>query len=288
MSIITIDLDGTLINDQHKICDENIQAIQNAQNQGYEVVIATGRAYFDAKEILKKNNLSLYIIGANGATIHNMAGENLLTVPMPTGHVTRNIMQWLEEHQYYYEVFCEDGIYTPSYGREILNTELAQERQFRTADRIDVMEVALSKQLGQIGFRQMHGYQDFFANDKKIFNILVFTFDEEKKKRGIKKFKNIPNLTLVHSSPFNFELEHVDASKGNALVYLAKKLGIDLERSMAVGDSGNDVSMFKVVSDSFAMTNADGDIQKQAKYMTKNNNEQGVAHAIYQFLGKNK
>ncbi|MFF2857257.1 HAD hydrolase family protein, partial [Peribacillus sp. NPDC058002] len=35
MSFIAIDLDGTLLNDQNEISEENIKAIQNAQDRGF-------------------------------------------------------------------------------------------------------------------------------------------------------------------------------------------------------------------------------------------------------------
>ncbi|MDQ7863202.1 HAD hydrolase family protein [Peribacillus frigoritolerans] len=55
MSFIAIDLDGTLLNDQNEISEENIKAIQYAQDRGFEVVISTGRAYFDVQTICEKS-----------------------------------------------------------------------------------------------------------------------------------------------------------------------------------------------------------------------------------------
>lgn len=54
MSFIAIDLDGTLLNDQNEISEENKKAIQYAQDRGFEVVISTGRAYFDVQTICEK------------------------------------------------------------------------------------------------------------------------------------------------------------------------------------------------------------------------------------------
>src|SRR5690625_1429632 len=84
MGLIAIDLDGTLINNQHEISAENINAIKQAEEYGHTVVIGTGRAYFDVQEILDKASLSLYTIGANGATAHSPSGTSILSVPMPT------------------------------------------------------------------------------------------------------------------------------------------------------------------------------------------------------------
>src|SRR5699024_8257285 len=110
MGLIAIDLDGTLINNQHEISTENINAIKQAQAYGHTVVIGTGRAYFDVQEILKKAKLSLYTIGANGATAHSPSGTSILSVPMPDAD-SEKIALWLEKKDIYYEVFCENAIY---------------------------------------------------------------------------------------------------------------------------------------------------------------------------------
>lgn len=83
MSFIAIDLDGTLINNNHEISKENVKAIKHAMKKGYEVVIATGRAYFDVQRILKEAGLSLYIISANGSNIHSLSGTKILSVTIP-------------------------------------------------------------------------------------------------------------------------------------------------------------------------------------------------------------
>lgn len=85
---------------------------------------------------------------------------------------------------------------------------------------------------------------------------------------------------MVISADHNFEVEHPDASKGNALRKLAARLGISLENTMAIGDSNNDVSMLTIAGCSVAMGNAHPDIQAIAKEVTLTNIENGVAYAI--------
>ncbi|HLQ70684.1 MAG TPA: HAD hydrolase family protein, partial [Bacillota bacterium] len=153
---------------------------------------------------------------------------------------------------------------------------------------IDFMSFHLEKQLSQSGFMFMENKQDVFQGKQKIYNILAYSFDKDKLQRGWERFKKRKDVTLVTSSPFNLELGHPDASKGNAVRYLAKVLNKTLSVSMAVGDSGNDTSMFAAVSDSYAMANADDEVKSKAKYVTGTNDEDGVAQAIYDFLNRTK
>jgi len=73
--LIALDLDGTLLNRNSEISGENIRAIRDAQQHGMEVVIATGRAHFDVREIFKDTGIRTWVIAANGATIHDPEGK---------------------------------------------------------------------------------------------------------------------------------------------------------------------------------------------------------------------
>ncbi|GAA0486648.1 phosphatase YwpJ [Salinibacillus aidingensis] len=283
MGIIAIDMDGTLINSHHQISKENIAAIKKALKLGHEVVIATGRAQFDVKKILDDIDLSLYTIGANGATIHSPAGTNILSESMPEAQ-TRRIADWLNQQNFYYEMFCESGIYTPVQGREILKSELKELEIHSSKIEMESMEQAYEKQVGQTGYVFMESNEKVYQDKQKVYNILAFSFLDKKRINGWNHFAGEKDVTLVSSSPYNFELEHPRASKGNALKYLAQVLNMSLDNSIAIGDSGNDISMFKAVSHSYAMENAKDYVKKEADYIAISNDQNGVARVIHSFL----
>lgn len=62
VKLIAVDLDGTLLNEENRISQRNLEAIKFAQSNGVEVVIATGRAHFDVQEIFKDTGLKTWII----------------------------------------------------------------------------------------------------------------------------------------------------------------------------------------------------------------------------------
>ena len=64
----------------------------------------------------------------------------------------------------------------------------------------------------------------------------------------------------------------------------AKKMGIDKNEVIVLGDSFNDYSMFIEFENSYAMENAIPEIKEIAKYITDTNNNDGVAKAIYKCL----
>ena len=54
IKLIAIDLDGTLLDDNKEISQDNKIAIQKAKTYGIKIIIASGRPYFRVKEILQQ------------------------------------------------------------------------------------------------------------------------------------------------------------------------------------------------------------------------------------------
>ena len=96
------------------------------------------------------------------------------------------------------------------------------------------------------------------------------------------------NLSICHATPFNIEIISGRAGKGNALVALGKILGIKREEIMACGDAPNDWNMLEMAGLPVVMANADEETKKKAAFITKSNEEDGVAYAVEQFVLKNE
>ena len=96
-----------------------------------------------------------------------------------------------------------------------------------------------------------------------------------------------PNLSICHATPFNIEIISGRAGKGNALVALGKILGIKRKEIMACGDAPNDWNMLEMAGLPVVMANADEETKKRAAFITKSNEEDGVAYAIERFVLKN-
>ena len=73
-------------------------------------------------------------------------------------------------------------------------------------------------------------------------------------------------------------------TKGSSCVFLIDHLGIDHHDSYAFGDGMNDIEMLELVGFGVAMGNANERIKALAKYSTKTNSENGVAHAVKRFV----
>lgn len=281
VKLIAIDLDGTLLNDEIKISNRNIEAIKTAGAHGIEVVVATGRANFDAARFFKEIGLNPWIIATNGATIHQPDGRLYQSIPLDKGQAIDMLIK-LEKEQFYYEAFIENKICAPKYGEKILFDEL--EKGVCTKEEAALYRRGIEIQFGQAGFTFISSYKELLGADTDIYNILAISYNEEKLKNGWDKFRTLPNITVVSSGRYNFHLQHEQASKGNALRLLTNELGIDLSQAAAIGDNHNDISMLQIVGKSAAMGNADEKVKDVCDVVTLNHNEDGVAHFIESLL----
>ena len=89
---------------------------------------------------------------------------------------------------------------------------------------------------------------------------------------------------MVNCDGANLEVLAAGVSKGAALKLLAEAWGIPLERVIAVGDSGNDLSMFAAAGMPVAMGNGSPAARAAARRVTGSNDRDGVAQAIRALL----
>ncbi|PCK19661.1 phosphatase [Bacillus pumilus] len=285
IQLIATDLDGTLLNSEHKVSQENEQALKEAKASGIEVVVSTGRAYFDVKSIFDELGMNTWVISANGAVIHDPTGQVYHSAALQE-EKAKQILSWLEERDYYYEVFTNEAIFTPNRGRELLAIEMDRLKSANPETDRSVLKQAAEVQYSQSGFAYIDTYDELFREDQKLsfYNILGFSFFQDRLKAGWDMFGQDSDLTLVSSADHNFEIGAKDASKGQALTRLSEKLGIPLSQTAAVGDSLNDESMLRVAGVGVAMGNARKDIKEIADHVTLTNDEHGVAHMIQHLL----
>jgi len=89
---------------------------------------------------------------------------------------------------------------------------------------------------------------------------------------------------VARSLPDYVEFTEKDVSKGSALARLSKRLGIERDAIMAIGDSENDISMLSYAGIGVAVGNAVDKVKEAADYVAQGLSGDGVAEAIYRFV----
>ncbi|MGR3766216.1 HAD family hydrolase [Rossellomorea sp. NS-SX7] len=280
---ITSDMDGTLLNEHQEVSEANKKAILDAQNQGVEFIVATGRSYEEARYVLKDAGISCDIICVNGAEVRNKDGEIIHQAGIPSAHA-KEIAAALNDTGIYFEVYTDKGTYTENYemGIELIVDIFTTanpgvtETQVRQAarERFEKGHIKLVEDYGAL----------FNDESQLVYKFLVFSFEAEQLKAANEKLKAIDGIAVSSSGKENLEVNSIDAQKGVALQKLLKDKGLSPEQAMAMGDNLNDLSMMKVAGRPVAMGNALDEIKEFCTFQTASNREDGVAKAIREAL----
>jgi Cof subfamily protein (haloacid dehalogenase superfamily) len=90
--------------------------------------------------------------------------------------------------------------------------------------------------------------------------------------------------SATRSQQYYLDVTHPLANKGAGVHRLAALMGVPVAEMAVIGDGGNDVAMFQQVEISIAMGNAGDEVQKQARFVTGSNEEDGFADAVEKYV----
>jgi hypothetical protein len=92
------------------------------------------------------------------------------------------------------------------------------------------------------------------------------------------------HVSAARSQPYYLDVTHPQANKGHVVEVLSQALSIPSSQIATIGDMPNDVLMFEKSGISIAMGNASPEVQKQAKFVSTSNEEEGFANAMESFI----
>ena len=92
-----------------------------------------------------------------------------------------------------------------------------------------------------------------------------------------------PEITFLSGGYHNLEFTKAGVTKGNGLRLLCSHLGVDIRETLACGDTQNDIDILKTAAIGVAMGNALPEVKEIADFVTRSNENSGVAHAIRTF-----
>jgi len=280
IKLIASDMDGTLLNSNHKISKENLEAIKKAESMGVKFTIATGRRFEDVKPLIDENNLKCQSIVLNGGEYIDEEGKVLEGIYIDRKEASQIIDMIIKEN-IVAEIYTNQGLYSVNTKEEAL-TEVAY--RIKAFDPKTSFEEAIKYAETHPHFLDLKYIKDideFLNSDIKIGKFVAFYNDEETTIKVKRKLESIERLAIASTFTKNIEINNKEAQKGLILAKVAEKMGIRRDEVMVIGDSFNDYSMFTEFPISFAMKNAVPQIKEAAKYITDTNDNAGVAKAIY-------
>ncbi|MBU5322705.1 MAG: Cof-type HAD-IIB family hydrolase [Sarcina ventriculi] len=266
--MICIDMDGTLLNSKHEVSERNKKAIKEAIKKGIVVAITTGRIFKSAKIYADLLGIETPIVASNGGFIKEQDKEEIIYKSALTYDQLKVIDSVIKKHNLnvYYNLY--NGIILEKTLNENHAYKQTNRKAKRNEDKITILEnVDVDKA--------------FKENEGDILKAICIENENiDALNRAKKELREIEGLEVVSSWSNNFEVMPKGTCKWSGIKQLAKILGIKENEIICIGDSENDLSMIQNAGFGIAMGNARKDVKEAAKYITDNNECDGVGKAI--------
>lgn len=264
---IGTDLDGTLLNEQQQISQENIRAIRMASASGIAFAICSGRTQNSVDKYLTDDlKVTGYQVLLNGAVIIDPLGNKISDRPLATAVVDdllRNV------NGYGFKVVLDDLDTT-----YVTDPELSGATYYEGVSKQNVL-VSSVDELRSVNQRA----------DSTIYKV-CFSAPQAKLHELMKKIESFTSLPVVisRSGANYYEINALDCTKMSALQRISSVASIPVSDFMCFGDYGNDLEMIRGVGYGVAMDNAMDEVKAVADYVTTNNEQNGVAAMINKVL----
>ncbi len=257
--LLCTDLDDTLLTNDKKISDENINAIKYFMDNGGYFAFATGRIPHGTQMFLKYITPNAPIICFNGAAIYDYQKQEFVRISKLDKHKAARAIEYVDKN-------------FPTAGIEICSVDTAY---FYKSNHI----LEEQKRFENFPDNYVDDYRDIHDDWVKIlFTVEPDEINSLKSLIAESDFYN--DFSFMQSSPWYYEILPKNATKGDMLLKLADYLGVKRENTIAFGDNENDVTLVKNAGTGVAVQNAMDTVKQAADIITVDNNSHAIAAII--------
>ncbi|MGN1276416.1 MAG: HAD family hydrolase, partial [Floccifex sp.] len=286
LKYIVMDMDGTLLNSKNEISENTKKILLSYQKQGTQLILASGRSYhrlLDIAHSLDMFTYGGYFIEVDGIGIYDVKNDKRHVLKTMEIHEFKDLVSYLMTLEVEVQVCQENALYAYIPSRLIsIKEKLKKEWNL---DKDHPLTAGPWKELFdmRIPYKEIHYFHD--ANEIKGISLKVQIMDcEEKIEEVYRLLKQhyTGQYEFFRTSYRQIEILPFGYSKGKTLQRIMKMNHIRSDEVVAFGDGENDISLFEVVDSSYAMGNARDYVKEKAKFVTKTNDEEGIAYILKQ------
>ena len=259
--MLVLDLDDTLLTDDHTISVENAAMLFKAQELGVYVILASGRptpamiAY--AKELQLDNS---YMISYNGAVITDLKEDKVI--------FEQTLTQEQIHELYDYSLKSNTHIITYINGKIVSETNSEY--------------IEIEKNITGLEHNKVLSFKDEVQSSAVKCILLEEPGYLKEVEKDLKAA--MPHLSVSMSKPFFLEVAQNGIDKGASIKFLAEKLTILQSEIIAVGNAGNDLTMIEYAGLGVWVDNVDPELRDKGDVIVASNNNHGVAEVVRRFI----
>ncbi len=260
--LIALDLDGTLIGSDLTIRPRVRDAVKRARERGVAVTIVSGRMLAAARPYANELGIDGALVCYQGAAIFDVTSGKILQMTPVRQDVTRDVLEWAEQHRVHAQCYADDVLYVQSINR-------------------------FSKRYSELARVEPHvvpSLREAFAQRPSIKVVLVDDPDNASRYLEILTSQLGDRAYLTRSNIDFVEILDPKVNKGAALAFVAQQYATTPEETLAVGDAWNDVPLLKAAGIGVAMGSGPPELLQQADAVVGDVAHDGVAEAIERFV----
>jgi len=256
------DLDGTLVNAAGYISGSTRHAIKELQQSDVFTALASGRPYFGCRTEAEALQITAPSLFYSGALIITPGTEEVLFEssidPLELGPLL--------------EAVRRESLYCELYTR---NAYFAEARSSLADDHFEYLKC----------YPHLRNLQEVIEKEHILKVVLVSdTPEREEKIRSLAS--KFPSLHFAYSKGAAHphilfgNITNPKASRETGFQIITSKLQVNPHQVIAFGDADADIPFLKLAGYGIAMANASPAVQREAKFVTKSVEEDGVAFAL--------
>lgn len=263
--MIVLDLDGTLTNRKKEITPRTKDVLLEAQKQGKTVVLASGRPFQGIAPLARELELERYggyVLSFNGGMITNCRTGEIVASALLPPEINGRVIRLAKEQQVNILTYQGDRIIAMK----------GKDPYVELESRVNHLEVTEPEDMeAYVTF----AVPKFLMTDDGDYLVVV----EPQVKAALGK-----NFSVYRSDPYYLEILPRGIDKAQRLAVLLELLGMSREEIIACGDGYNDLTMIQFAGLGVAMENAVLPVRNAADFITRSNDEDGVALAVEKFM----
>ena len=271
LKLAAFDLDGTLLRNDKTISPRTHEALRRAHEAGVLLVPVTGRLFGTMPPEVRALPGLHYAITVNGAEIYDARAQRVLRAANFTRAEAGRMMDYMAR----LPAIC--GCYQDGRG-------WMSPKDFARIDEFSVQPH--QPEMLRMIYTPMESLREqVLSSSVPVQKLQVYFRTVAEKERYLAEMlAKFPDYAVSTSIPNNIEVNAPEATKGAALLYLCRELGIPREACAAFGDGTNDTSMILSAGIGVAMGNAAPEVLAAADLVAKTNEQDGLAETLLELL----
>lgn len=270
--LLALNIDGTLLQSNGKLHKSTKEAIEYVEQKGIIVTLVTSRSFPSAKKVARALKIKTPLVTHQGAFVSSSIDKPVFAKRI-SEDITFEIVRFLEV------LPCQIRLVHEQFSlanKTKLHNNLLVRTVYTSSDPVLYNQQFVSSLSDHLQGQPVSPpkMEVYFEKKKDLLDTKI-AFE-----------KMFTEIELIELDPLRLDIVPAGCSKLTGLAYLGSQLGIRLQEMVVIGDGIDDIPLIEAAGLGVAMGNAEYSVKKAADWITRSENENGVAYMVKEHFRK--